>query len=131
MNHEETNPRSKKMLDTKHSMKRRTPWHDYHRQGTYMLTLVVNERMPLFGDLKGNSDLSMESKDRPHVEYSKLGKCILNEEMQKIHLFYPMVEVWKVSPWPFHMEKRPITRAQCLELNSMAEHLSRPVTTPL
>ena len=46
MNHEETNPRSKKMHDTKHSMKRRTPWHDYHRQGTYMLTLVVNERMP-------------------------------------------------------------------------------------
>ena len=94
MNHEETNPRSKKMLDTKHSMKRRTPWHDYHRQGTYMLTLVVNERMPLFGDLKGNPDLSSESNEKPTVEYSNLGKCILNEEMQKIHLFYP-IPWWK------------------------------------
>ena len=44
---------SRKRLETLHSMKRRTPWHDYHWQGTYMLTLVVNEHMPLFGELKG------------------------------------------------------------------------------
>lgn len=103
MNNEETKSQSKKMLDTKHSMKRRTPWHDYHRQGTYMLTLVVNERMPLFGVLKGNPDLSTKSIDRPHVEYSNLGKCILNEEIQKIHQFYSMVEVWRVCIMPDHI----------------------------
>ena len=32
----------------------------------------------------------------------------------------------QVSPWPFHMEKRVITRSQCLELNSMAEQISKP-----
>lgn len=26
---------------TKPNMKRRTPWHDYRRQGTYMLTFVI------------------------------------------------------------------------------------------
>ena len=103
MNHKETNTRSSKMLDTKHSMKRRTPWHDYHRKGTYMLTLVVQERMPLFGKLKGNPNLSTEPSNKPTVEYSNLGKCILHEEMQKIHLFYPMVEVWKTCMMPDHI----------------------------
>lgn len=29
-----------------------------------------------------------------------------------------------LAPWPYHMEKRKITRAQCLELNDMAYRLS-------
>ena len=27
--------------EPQHSMKRRSPWHDYQRKGSYMLTLVV------------------------------------------------------------------------------------------
>ena len=45
MNREEAIARGMKVHDTKHSMKRRSPWHDYHRKGTYMLTLVVGGRM--------------------------------------------------------------------------------------
>jgi hypothetical protein len=30
-----------KIAETKHNMKRRKPWHDYRRKGTYMLTMVV------------------------------------------------------------------------------------------
>ena len=37
--------------ETKHNMKRRKPWHNYHRKGTYMLTLVVESRQPLLGRL--------------------------------------------------------------------------------
>jgi hypothetical protein len=37
--------------ETQHSMKRRTPWHDYRQRGTYMLTLVVKGRKPLLGRL--------------------------------------------------------------------------------
>ena len=37
--------------DTRHHMLRRTPWHDYHLAGTYMLTLVVSGRCPLLGRL--------------------------------------------------------------------------------
>ena len=31
-----------------------------------------------------------------------------------------------LSPWPYHPEKRPITRAQCLTLNSFARQLATP-----
>lgn len=37
--------------ETKHSMKRRKPWHDYRRKGIYMLTLVVEGRLPVLGRL--------------------------------------------------------------------------------
>ena len=29
----------------------------------------------------------------------------------------------QISPWEFHMEKKTISRAQCLELNAMAEKI--------
>lgn len=83
-------------------MKRRTPWHDYSRKGTYMLTLVVQERMPLFGTLKGFLDAS-SSVDRPHVELSALGKLIRDEEIGKIHHFYPQLEVWRLCIMPDHL----------------------------
>lgn len=38
-----------KVAETQHNMKRRKPWHDYRRKGTYMLTLVVEGRRPVFG----------------------------------------------------------------------------------
>ena len=40
-----------KVRDTQHSMKRRKPWHNYRHKGTYMLTLVVEGRLPLLGRL--------------------------------------------------------------------------------
>ena len=48
-----------------HSMKRRSPWHDYHRKGTYMLTLVVEGRMPLLGELKGDAYWRINGMDKP------------------------------------------------------------------
>ena len=88
--------------ETQHSMKRRTPWHDYSRKGTYMLTLVVQERVPLFGTLKGILDAT-SSIDRPRVELSPLGKLIRDEEIRKIHLFYPQLEVWRLCIMPDHL----------------------------
>ena len=89
--------------ETKHSMKRRSPWHDYHKKGTYMLTLVVEGRAPLLGKLKGNADASGDSPDRPMVELSELGKCIMREEIRKIHQHYPKLEVWKTCIMPDHI----------------------------
>lgn len=91
------------MHETKHSMKRRSPWHDYYRKGTYMLTLVVDGRVPLLGELKGHSEAASNAPDTPRVECSELGLAILNEETRKIHQFYPMVDVWKVSIMPDHI----------------------------
>ena len=56
MDRDEAIAKGVKVNDTRHSMKRRCPWHDYHGKGTYMLTLVVEGRMPLLGRLAGLVD---------------------------------------------------------------------------
>lgn len=85
--------------ETKHSMLRRTPWHDYSRRGTYMVTLVTHDRKPLFGRLKG----STAAGSKPFVELSPLGLAIRDEEIKKISRFYPQVEVWKLCIMPDHL----------------------------
>ena len=99
MTREEAIAAGMEVHEIKHSMKRRTPWHDYRRKGTYMLTLVVRERAALFGTLKGD----LEGGVAPYVEYSNLGMAILQEEIHKIHHFYPLVEVWKLCIMPDHL----------------------------
>ena len=85
--------------EIQHSMKRRTPWHDYSRKGTYMLTLVVRERMAILGTLRG----CLDGHVMPYVELSALGNAIVKEEQKKINLFYPLVEVWKLCIMPDHL----------------------------
>ena len=89
--------------EIKHSMKRRTPWHDYSRKGTYMLTLVVEGRVPLFGELKGNAEAPLGTPDAPRVDCSELGRTILSDEINKINRFYPQVEVWQLCVMPDHL----------------------------
>ena len=103
MNREEAVAHGKEMQETKHSMKRRSTWHDYHKKGTYMLTLVVEGRVPLFGELRGNAEEPPGSSDAPRIEYSELGNSILRDEICKIHKFYPQVEVWKICMMPDHI----------------------------
>ena len=99
MTREEAIAAGMEVHEIQHSMKRRTPWHDYSRKGTYMLTLVVREHVPLFGLLKGG----MNDDVAPYVEYSNLGTSIEQEEIQKIHHFYPQVDVWKLCIMPDHL----------------------------
>lgn len=86
-----------------HNMKRRFPCHNYSDKGTYMITLVVEGRKPLFGRLQGDGLASMGSENEPKVVLSPLGKAIQNFETQKIPTFYPMVEVWKLCIMPDHL----------------------------
>ena len=81
-----------KTAETQHSMKRRSPWHDYYRKGTYMLTMVVEGRQPLLGKLVAEQ-----------VELTELGKVIQDEEVPKISAIYKMVEVWKLCIMPDHI----------------------------
>lgn len=83
--------------ETKHSMKRRSLWHDYHRKGTYMLTLVVADRKPLLGKIVG------DCAENAHVELTALDKAIKEVEIRKIPQFYPMVRVWKLCIMPDHV----------------------------
>lgn len=99
VNREEAIAHGMEVHEIQHSMKRRTPWHDYSRKGTYMLTLVVRERVPLFGQLKGN----LNDDVAPYVEYSNLGTAIVQKEILKIHHFYPQLDVWKLCIMPDHL----------------------------
>ncbi len=95
---EEAIEASIKVEETQHKMKRRKPWHDYHHKGTYMLTLVVDDRLPILGRLIMPAD-----NRSAYVELTELGKAICNEETKKIPHFYKMVEVWKVCIMPDHI----------------------------
>lgn len=99
MTREEAIAAGMEVHDIQHSMKRRTSWHDYSRKGTYMLTLVVRERMALLGTLKG----CLEGEVAPYVSYSVLGSAIVLEEQKKINRYYPQVEVWKLCIMPDHL----------------------------
>lgn len=103
MNREEAIAHGMEVHETQHSMKRRSPWHDYHSKGTYMLTLVVEGRLPLFGELEGNAEAPHGTPEAPRVVHSELGSTILRDEICKIHKFYPQVEVWKVCLMPDHL----------------------------
>jgi len=103
MNREEAIAKGFEVPEIKHSMKRRSPWHDYHRKGTYMLTLVVTGRMQILGEIRGKVDAPIGSSDAPRVEYSELGTTILKDEIGKINKYYPQVEVWKVCIMPDHI----------------------------
>lgn len=113
------------VAETKHNMKRRKPWHDYHRKGTYMLTLVVEGRHPLLGrvvtlpavDAAGvvaattisaasattTPAASAAGKVAARIELTPLGRAIRDEEQKKIPLYYKMVEVWKLCIMPDHI----------------------------
>ena len=110
-----------KIAETKHNMKRRKPWHDYRRVGTYMLTMVVEGRKPLLGrvvaipaaDAAGVvddgkapgvvDDGKAASGVTAHVELTELGKAIRDEEAMKITAVYKMVKVWKLCIMPDHI----------------------------
>lgn len=92
--------------ETQHNMKRRKPWHDYSRKGTYMLTLVVEGRQSVFGKVVTApvaKSAGGKQTVRAYVELSELGKEIRDKELQKISKYYGMVEVWKLCVMPDHI----------------------------
>lgn len=110
MTREEAIAAGMEVRETKHSMKRRTPWHNYSRRGTYMLTLVVRDRAALLGTLRTTkvtagtrAASSTGAAERAYVELSAVGKAIVEEEIKKINHFYPQVEVWKLCIMPDHL----------------------------
>lgn len=103
MNREEATARGLTLHDTQHSMKRRSPWHDYHKRGIYMLTLVVEGRRPLLGTLTGDAEACPGTHETPRMELSALGRYIAQEEVEKISEYYPQMEVWKVCMMPDHI----------------------------
>ena len=76
MTHEEAIAKGWEVHKALHSMKRRTPWYDYSRKGSNMLTPVARDRMSLSGSLKGSLETTEDGRDAPYVEPSALGTAI-------------------------------------------------------
>ena len=89
--------------ETKHNQHRRSFWHDYHQRGLYMITMVIGDRKRLFGTIAGRANGRPETDDAPHVVLSELGRRVLEDEVPKIHRYYPEVEVWRVAIMPDHI----------------------------
>ena len=89
--------------ETKHNGNRRAFFHDYNRPGTYMITMVTEGRKRVFGCIEGHVRGKRGTADYPHLHCSDLGSLVLQEEVKKISLLYPMVEVWKVALMPDHI----------------------------
>ena len=79
---------------------RRMHGHDYAVPGTYEVTIVVAGRKPVFGEIVGTN----KAKDEPpHLYPSVLGQAVLNNELPKIHHYYPMVDIWQICLMPDHI----------------------------
>jgi hypothetical protein len=68
-----------------------------------MVTMVIDGRKRLFGTIAGRANGRPGTDEAPHVMLSALGRCVLEEEVPKIHRYYPEVEVWRVAIMPDHI----------------------------
>ena len=89
--------------EIQHNQHRRAEWQDYSGTGLYMITLCIDGRHPLFGHLEGNISAKRGQADFPHIVLSPLGRTILEEELPKIHRFYPQIEMWQAAMMPDHL----------------------------
>lgn len=89
--------------DVQHSQHRRAAWADYAGAGLYMVTLCVEGRRPVFGRLEGTMRAQHGTEAFPHLVPSALGRAVIDEELPKIHRFYPQVELWQAALMPDHL----------------------------
>ena len=89
--------------ETIHNQHRRSFNHDYREKGTYMVTMVVEGREPVFGHIEGHAKGKPGTNEAPHMVLSDLGRQVQEEEIRKISHYYPMVEVWRTAIMPDHI----------------------------
>ena len=92
-----------------HSMKRRCFCHDYYERGIYMITLEVESRRPILGELVGE-----------RVELSELGRAVA-DCWRQIPRFHPEVSLIESAVMPDHFHGLLFVRER------MARHLGEVV----
>ena len=97
--------------EKKPSMHRRCVDNDYTGRRMYMITMVTEERRPLFGRVVGRSEAQEPSPDAPHIELSPLGERIA-DIWQTIGLHHPEVRVVAVQLMPDHLHAVLYVRRQ-------------------
>lgn len=84
--------------EVRRSMKRRNAWHDYYSRCIYMVTLAVDGRRPVLGELCGPDATHPEPWVRPTV----LGQRVL-DSWNEIPNHYPEVKTIDVQLMPDHL----------------------------
>jgi REP element-mobilizing transposase RayT len=84
------------------SMQRRCPGNDYTARRMYMITMVTEDRHPLFGKVLGRSDAPADSPDAPRMELSPLGKKV-EDCWHQIPVVHPEVELIALQLMPDHL----------------------------
>ncbi len=87
--------------DKKPSMLRRCVTHDYQERQMYLITMVTDERRPLFGQVTGRSDAPYGSPDYPHTELSPMGTAV-RDCWQAIPSFHPEIRLIALQIMPDH-----------------------------
>jgi len=88
--------------EKKASMQRRCVDNDYTARRMYMITMVTEERKPLFGKVVGRSEAVEPSPEAPHIELSPLGEAV-TEIWQTIGSHHPEVKVVALQMMPDHL----------------------------
>ena len=84
------------------SMTRRRVGHDYESRQMYLITMTVEGRRPLLGEVVGNPNAPAESPDAPRIELNALGKEV-ERLWHAIPTYYPEVEVIALQLMPDHL----------------------------
>ncbi len=88
--------------DRKPSMLRRRVGHDYQSRRIYLITMTVEGRRPLLGQLVGQADALDDSPDVPRVELTPLGEHV-KTCWQAIGEHYPAIKVLATQVMPDHL----------------------------
>lgn len=88
--------------EKKSSMLRRRVGHDYQSRRIYLITMTVEGRHPLLGQLAGNADAPNGTPEAPHIELSTLGKQV-SACWQAIPQYYPAIKVLATQVMPDHL----------------------------
>lgn len=83
-------------------MLRRCVGHDYTGRQIYMITMVTEQRRPLFGKVVGRSDALEGSDEAPKMELSELGKRVV-EEWWVSESLHPEIKVIALQMMPDHL----------------------------
>ncbi len=84
------------------SMKRRSDVNNYHGRHIYLVTLAVEGRRPLLGQVVGNPLAAEGSADAPRIELSALGGAVF-DCWQQIPKRHPEVEILALQIMPDHL----------------------------
>ena len=106
--------------EKKPSMLRRCVGHDYSQRQIYMVTMVTEERRPLFGQITGHSEAPANDGNAPRIALTELGQRV-HDEWWGIPRYYPQIEILALQMMPDHLHGIIFIREQ------MEKDLSRVI----